>query len=122
MKQFDIEKAKNGAAVCLRDGTPVKILDFDFGGKVVVRFRLIDSCGREEDRLNVLDHGELYMAPVYGYMNVFKHEGDKVLIGGVIRATHEECIEEEEAVLNANLKWFCVARVELLDKGEGGEE
>lgn len=120
MKQFDIEKAKNGAAVCLRDGTPVKILDFDFGGKVVVRFRHIDSCGREEDRLDVLDHRELYMTPVYGFMNVYKNETSKVLVGGVIRATHEECIEAGEADLNADLKWFCVARVELLDEGEEG--
>lgn len=122
MKQFDIEKAKNGAAVCLRDGTPVKILDFDFRGKVVARYQETYTSGKKIDRLEQFDHDELYMVPVYGYMNVFKHEGDKVLVGGVIRATHEECIEAGEADLNANLKWFCVARVELLDEGEGGED
>jgi hypothetical protein len=122
MKQFDIEKAKNGAAVCLRDGTPVKILDFDFGGKVVVRFRQIYSSGREEDRLEVLDHGELYMTPVYGYMNVYKNETNKVLFGGVVRATLEECKEAGKVTPTENPKWFCHARVELLDEGEGGEE
>lgn len=122
MKKFDIEKAKNGAAVCLRDGTPVKILDFDFCGKVVVRFRQIDSCGMEENRLDVFDHGELYMAPVYGYMNVYKNETNKVLVGGVVRATLEECIGAGKDAPMENLEWFCHARVELLDEGEGGGE
>lgn len=38
MKIFDLEAAKNGAAVCLSDGTPVKILDFDFNGKLIFKF------------------------------------------------------------------------------------
>lgn len=118
MKQFDIEKAKNGAAVCLRDGTPVKILDFDFEGLVVARFQEFDKAGRKRDRLERFGHHELYMSPRFAYMNVFKHEGDKALVGGVIRATHGECIEAGETDLNANLKWFCVAKVELLDEGE----
>lgn len=139
MKQFDIEKAKNGAAVCLRDGTPVKILDFDYNGMVLFKYLSEQEApdGKKEERLGwATEDGygrgrygtcpdkdqDLFMTPVYGYMNVFKHEGDKVLVGGVIRATHEECIEAGEADLNANLKWFCVARVELLDEGEGGEE
>lgn len=122
MKQFDIEKAKKGAAVCLRDGTPVKILDFDFEGLVVARFQEFDKAGRKRDRLEKFAPHELYMSPKFAYMNVFKAGDDSALVGGVIRATHEECIEAGEADLNANLKWFCVARVELLDEGEGGEE
>ncbi len=132
MKQFDIEKAKNGAAVCLRDGTPVKILDFDYNGMVLFKYlsieedmlgwATIDGYGRKRYGTGHDKDQDLFMTPVYGYMNVFKHEGDKVLVGGVIRATHEECIEAGEADLNANLKWFCVARVELLDEGEGGGE
>lgn len=139
MKQFDIEKAKNGAAVCLRDGTPVKILDFDYNGMVLFKYLSEQEApdGKKEERLGwaTIDgygHGrygtcpdkdrDLFMTPVHGYMNVYKNETNKVLVGGVVRATCDECIEEEEADLNANLKWFCVARVELLDEGEGGGE
>lgn len=138
MKKFDIKKAKKGAAVCLRDGTPVKILDFDYNGMVLFKYLSEQKAtdGKKKEKLGWAtidgygrgrygggpDHGQdLFMVPVYGYMNVFKHEGDKVLVGGVIRATHEECIEAGEADQNANLKWFCVAGVELLDEGEGGE-
>ena len=62
------------------------------------------------------------MAPVYGYMNVYKNETNKVLVGGVIRATLEECKEAGKDTPMENLEWFCHARVELLDEREGGEE
>lgn len=52
-------------------------------------------------------------------MNVYKNETNKVLVGGVIRATHEECAESENTELMPGTKWFCVARVELLEEGQG---
>lgn len=122
MKKFDIEKAKNGAAVCLRDGTPVKILDFDFNGRIVARYQVADSAGRTHDRLDQFERDELFMSPKFAYMNVYKNETNKVLVGGVIRATLEECIGAGKDAPMENLKWFCHARVELLDEGEGGEE
>ena len=139
MKQFDIEKAKNGAAVCLRDGTPVKILDFDYNGMVLFKYLSEQEApdGKKEERLGWATingygrgrHGtgpdkdqDLFMTPVYGYMNVFKNETNKVLVGGVVRATLEECIGAGKDAPMENLEWFCHARVELLDEGEGGEE
>lgn len=58
--------------------------------------------------------------PVYGFMNVYKNEANMILVGGVIRATLEECKEAGKVAPNENLEWFCVARVELLDEEEGG--
>ena len=122
MKQFDIEKAKNGAAVCLRDGTPVKILDFDYNGMVLFKYLSEQEApdGKKEERLGLDKDQDLFMTPVYGYMNVYKNETNKVLVGGVIRATLEECIGAWKDAPLENLKWFCVARVELLEGEEGG--
>lgn len=134
MKKFDIKKAKNGAAVCLRDGTPVKILDFDFNGNILYKFKMselkgeeivITECAKKTDKegngmslLTDKPHGkyDLFMAPVFAYMNVFKNEDNKVLVGGVIRATREECAESAKTDLMPGTKWFCVARVELLEE------
>lgn len=133
MKQFDIEKAKNGAAVCLRDGTPVKILDFDYNGMVLFKYLSEQETpdGKKEERLGwatINGYGrerygtypdkdqDLFMTPVYGYMNVYKNETNKVLIGGVVRATLEECIGAGKSAPMDNLELFCHARVELLDE------
>lgn len=131
MKKFDIEKAKNGAAVCLRDGTPVKILDFDYNGNILYKYTYEDSDGKKTEELEWADKDgyglchhsgdkdkdkDLFMTPVYGYMNVFKNEDNKVLVGGVIRATREECAESAKTDLMPGTKWFCVARVELLEE------
>lgn len=136
MKKFDIEKAKNGAAVCLRDGTPVKILDFDYQGNILYKYSYEDPNGERIDDLgwvektgsgldahreNIKDKDkDLFIAPTYGFMNVFKNEDNKVLVGGVIRATQEDCVEAGKTDLMPGTKWFCMARVELLDEGEGG--
>ena len=133
MKQFDIEKAKNGAAVCLRDGTPVKILDFDFNGNVLYKYVHIDQDGTRIEELERADKNglclhyisggldkdkDLFMSPKYGFMNVFKATDNSSLVGGVIRTTFEECSEAGKTDLKENLKWFCVARVELLEEVE----
>lgn len=140
MKKFDIEKAKNGAAVCLRDGTPVKILDFDYNGKILYKFLTVekDKDGKENMEyelgwadVNGIGFGryanqtdrcrDLIMAPVYGYMNVFKNEDNKVFVGGVIRASELDCIDTGKEDLIPGTKWFCTARVELLID-EGGAQ
>lgn len=130
MKKFDIEKAKNGAAVCLRDGTPVKILDFEYNGNIlfeIERYGIKNHWIANNEGVCVdpfddmwLPQYNLYMAPVYGYMNVYKNEANMILIGGVVRATLEECIGAGKSAPMDNLEWFCHARVELLDEGEGG--
>ena len=137
MKKFDIKKAKNGEAVCLRDGTPVKVIDFDCNGKMLYKIKKELSNGKKADvlgwattegeglegkGLGIDESKSLYMAPVYSYMNVYKNETNKVLVGGVVRATLEECIGAGKSAPMDNLEWFCHARVELLDEGEGGAE
>lgn len=139
MKKFDIEKAKNGADVCLRDGTPVKILDFDFKGLVLFKYLSEQEAtdGKKEERLGwaTIDgqgrgrygtypdkDNDLFMTPVYGYMNVYKNDTYKVLVGGVVRATLEECIGDGKDAPMEDLEWFCHARVELLEDEEGGKE
>lgn len=131
MKQFDIEKAKNGAAVCLRDGTPVKILDFDYNGNLLYEIErhgiknhwIANNEGVCIDPFDDmwLPQYNLYMAHVYGFMNVYKNEANMILVGGVIRATLEECIGAGKDAPMENLEWFCHARVELLDEGEEEE-
>lgn len=137
MKKFDIEKAKNGAAVCMRDGTPVKILDFDYNGSILFKYQ----SGEPEDGVTMDNIGtarqngkacgvnpnagtknpkDLFMAQVYGYMNVFKNEDNKVFVGGVIRASEQDCIDAGKEDLLPGNKWFCVARVELMPDEEGG--
>lgn len=126
MKKFDIEKAKNEAAVCLRDGTPVKIIDFDCNGKILYKKKEL-SNGKKADVLGwATTEGrglkETGLGPVYGYMNVYMNETNKVLVGGVVRATLEECKEAGKGAPMENLEWFCHARVELLEEEEGGKE
>ncbi|MBQ3734313.1 MAG: hypothetical protein II859_10170 [Bacteroidales bacterium] len=125
MKQFDIEKAKNGAAVCLRDGTPVKILDFDYNGNIlyeIVRHGIKNHWIANNEGVCIDPFDDiLYMAPVYGFMNVYKNEANMILVGGVVRATLEECIGAGKDAPMENLEWFCHARVELLDEGEEEE-
>ncbi|MBR3467782.1 MAG: hypothetical protein IKH15_11255 [Bacteroidales bacterium] len=131
MKQFDIEKAKNGAAVCLRDGTPVKILDFDYNGNIlyeIVRHGIKNHWIANNEGVCIDPFDDmwfpkynLYMAPVYGFMNVYKNEANMILVGGVIRATLEECIGAGKDAPMENLEWFCHARVELLDEREEEE-
>lgn len=123
MKEFNIEKAKNGAAVCLRDGTPVKILDFDYNGNVlyeIERYGIKNHwIANNEGVCDMwLPKYNLYMAPVYGFVNVYKNEANMILVGGVVRATLEECKEAGKDAPMENLEWFCHARVELLDDGE----
>lgn len=65
MKKFDIEKAKKGAAVCLRDGTPVKILDFDYNGMVLFKYLSEQETpdGKKEERLGLDKDQDLFMTP-----------------------------------------------------------
>ena len=131
MKPFDLEKAKNGAAVCLRDGTPVKILDFEFKGpscKLILykfQFALDDDAETisfaDEKGKNVALYlkeeecgYDLFMAPVFGYMNVYKSNEDDSIYGCKIFPSIEDCKKEEEEELP--LKMFCIAKVELLDE------
>ncbi len=129
MKPFDLEKAKNGAAVCLSDGSPVKILDFDFNGDILYKFKDTDHSGITVE-LTVLvgqdgkrgKHNigydwkklDLYMAPVVAYMNVYRDKDNECLRGGRIYASEEDC--ETAKKRSHSSIFFCKAKIELLDE------
>ena len=51
MEKFNLKKAENGEAVCLGDGTPVKILDFDYQGKILYKYKSQRQDGNVEEKL-----------------------------------------------------------------------
>lgn len=129
MKPFDLEKAKNGAAVCLRDGRPAKILDFKFhspeGDMILYKYYDNDAgydieiiaevtgyCIRTFGEQDARKY-DLFMAPVYAYINVFKSEDGTRLHGGTLYPTPEDCVKRAKRTWNA--RPFCIARVELLE-------
>lgn len=130
MKEFNLEKAKNGAAVCMKDGTPVKILDFELlrpdGLEIVYKYK--DDYGREllaftdnsgKSTMVVTEeegYHDLFMAPTVGYMCIYKLS-EETLAGGTLRATLEECASDRELLKdNFDISVFrCYAKVELLD-------
>lgn len=137
MKKFDLEAAKNGAAVCLRDGTPVKILDFDFNGRIIYKKKFIDPNGEE---LYVLAHCDkegnglraclinepdkeydLFMSPVYTYAKIYINRIIQECYSGKICATIEEAAMQKDNV-HPDLEYFGMAKIEMFFEQEGGEE
>lgn len=142
MKKFDLEKAKNGAAVCLGDGTPVRILDFDFNGRIAYKFIPLDIIGKgvmtEDGRRTdgwLLDFADqdgiatysttnnkkiekrdrnLFMAPVYAYAAIYKNTNSKELYSGKLVPTKEEAETMKDSVY-PELEKFCIGKIELLD-------
>lgn len=130
MKPFDLEKAKNGAAVCMRDGTPVKILDFEFSSqeelRIVYKYKndygldtlvITDSSGKcvivtpEEEK----ERCDLFMAPITGYMSTYRDENGN-LVGGTVFVALEDCGKERDRYeLAGGYHFFRYAKVELLD-------
>lgn len=131
MKPFDLEKAKNGAAVCMRDGTPVKILDTDYNGYILYKYPLLDSDGTLKNEYSIMHvdqdgkfiflKGEerkwsdfdLFMVPTIGYMNIYKltDRKDERLEGSMLHPDIESC----QANRLSHNCFFCMAKVELLD-------
>jgi len=136
MKKFDLEAAKNGAAVCLRDGTPVKILDFDFNGRIIYKKKFIypngaelyelAHCDKEGNGLRLCLINEpdkefdLFMAPVYGYACIYKDTMTSVLSTNYIHETYEEA--RRNMTTGPDEEFFCIARLEMFFEKEGGEE
>lgn len=128
MKPFDLEKAKNGGSVCLSDGTPVKILDFDFNGNILYKVRVTQDNGKTIDGTIVVNQRgvreengydgkelNLYMAPICGYMVLYKTEKEE-LVGGQLYSEKKKA--EQEAVNqigNDYVNIFSLAKVEILD-------
>ena len=133
MKPFDLEKAKKGAAVCLRDGTPVKILDFDYSGKILYKFvhhieNNIEypSMGfanyegtattLNNKRLPNSELYDLFMVPVFGYMCIYLKDKE-TLTGGDLHTDMAICAIEREQNRNAaRFEFRYFAKVELLDE------
>lgn len=134
MKPFNLEKAKRGAAVCMRDGTPVKILDFDYNGCILYKYPVKDPYSDETvkseyymmhvDREGKFNNGkdsdrkwsdfDLFMVPTIGYMNIYKLTNwkDEKLEGSMLHPDIESC----EANRLSHNCFFCMAKVELLDE------
>lgn len=128
MKPFDLEKAKNGAQVCLEDGTPAKILDFDFNGDILYKVKVTADDGSTHEATILVEQDgkrgkhetgydrknlDLYMAPVVAYMNVYRNKSEH-LYGAIIHTTKEECRQRRE--LDGSGVFFCIAKAELLDE------
>lgn len=128
MKKFDLEKAKNGAEVCRIDGTPAKILDFDFNGNIIYKYK--NDFGRweaqevDEEGQAQKDIDDLYMAPKRAYATIYKSGFNGKLYSGALCTTIEELLKEEKDLdlQHRNVTRFCVAKLELLpDDEEGGK-
>lgn len=121
MKPFDLEKAKNGAAVCMRDGMPVKILDFEFdiGNAKVILFKYY-SKQRERDITMTTDLSGssdnviLFMAPTIAYAVIYKNTNSQELYSGKLVPTKEEAETTKDSVY-PELEKFCIAKIEMLD-------
>lgn len=125
MKKLDIEKAKNGASVCLDDGTPAKILDFEYNANRIV-FKFTTSNGTENigycftDGYDKEGKQVLFMAPVIGY-TVFYKKRDGSIFSRELRSCKELAEEErdrfKEVVQDGEaVSFFTLAKVELLDE------
>lgn len=134
MKEFDLEKAKNGAAVCMRDGTPVKILDFEYkhpdGNAILYKYdewnfdkkniestMFTDLSGKcimiVPDELS--GRFDLFMAPITGYMSTYRDENGN-LVGGTVFVELEDCEKEKDRYEQTDrYHFFRYAKVELLD-------
>lgn len=130
MKPFNLEKAMAGDPVCMRDGRPVKILDFDFDGKILYKYKDKINTGDEKWFMISVDqegnydkeygshYRDLMMDDKKAYMNVYKRE-DGILIGGNIYPSEEDLPIEKfmHKCVNSNSPvFFCKAKVILIDK------
>lgn len=127
MKKFDLEKAKNGAAVCLMDGTPVKIIDFDYNGLILYKHvsgdrellhtvngdgRAISNCGTHVEEF------DLFMTPVCGYMAIIANS-ENIAYGSRLHTTLEDAKKEVECIVfDKYQRFLAYAKVELLDEEE----
>ena len=134
MKKFDLEAAKNGAAVCLRNGTPAKILDFQFhipegdmilykyydheiGSDIELIAEQTGTCIKiviEEENARKYD---LFMAPVYAYATIYINRHSKELYSGKLCSTEEMAKMQKDNVY-PDMEKFGIARIELLQGGE----
>lgn len=136
MKKFDLEAAKNGAAVCLRNGTPAKILDFQFrfveGDMILYKFFSVfngedtemfaDQTGKC-DRAGIDDDArkyDLFMAPVYAYATIYINRHTKELYSGKLCSTEEMAKMQKDNVY-PDMEKFGMARIEIL-QGVGEDE
>ena len=117
MKPFDLEKAKKGASVCRRDGTPVKILDFDFAGGILYKFTtngVVKTVKVRPDGSSPFDRrDDIFMAPTIAYTKIYKNTYSNSLFGGKLVATKAEA-EQQKSYYEKGIEEFCIAKIELL--------
>lgn len=105
----------------MRDGMPVKILDFEFenGDAKVILFKYY-SKQRERDIIMTTDlSGDndnviLFMAPTIAYAKIYKDQDKNFLFSGKLFATKEEA-EINRDIVCGNIELYCIAKIELQD-------
>lgn len=131
MKPFNLKKAKNGAAVCMIDGTPAKILDFDYNGLILYK----QASGDREllhtvngDGRCITNSGEhveefdLFMQPTFGFIAIMTN-ADNIAFGSRLHPTFEDVKKEVEGMtFDKYLSFLAYAKVEFLDDEEGGDQ
>lgn len=128
MRKFDLLSAKAGDRVCLRNGLPAKILDFDYNGVILYKFTETLADGSKCDESNFANQDgacmntmryeererrmyDLMMAPKYAFMNVYMREEDTTLIGDEIHEDLSKC--DDCRIYSTDKKFLCYARIEL---------
>ena len=112
MKEFNLEEAKHGKPVCLRDGREARIVSFDKKGgnyPIVALVEDIDGVERVnsydmEGRDITCDALDLMMAgeKKEGWVNVYKDNG-KYVTGSTVWA--DEATARNEATKNQQIKF-----------------
>ena len=120
MKEFDIEKAKAGAAVCTRDGRPARIICWDYQEygqqEADEKFPIIAlvKCDkgeraytyRESGKCKIYKKDELMMAPV-------KHEGWVIIDkGSCFCEIHESKEKAMEFAEREEYDYTAIAHIE----------
>ena len=134
MKKFDLQAAKNGAAVCLRDGTPAKILDFQFhfpeGDMILYKYydheigydiemiaEQTGTCIKNVIETENVRKYDLFISPVYAYACIYKDPMTGVLSTNYIHQTFEEA-RANRLMDSEDREFFCHARIEMFFKEE----
>lgn len=117
MKNFDYEKALNGDPVCLKNGTPVKIIDFEYNrNSIVFKYnedgkQILKQCFKNGKLGYTMDHPcILFMKPKIAFMKVYRTE-DMKAVGSRIFASKEEAERSDEDIQNC----IGLAKVEFID-------
>ena len=111
----------------MRNGTPAKIMDFDFNGEIAYKFKDIEgkdymaTClptGKHETLDGSESQYDLFMEPVCGYMLIIANS-ENTAYGLRLHTTLEDAKKEAESLtFDKYSRFLAYAKVELLDEEE----